>query len=222
MTKSFTNLSRTTALGLLLLTASTLGGCAYDDIAADDSYQPYGGSLTHPITVAKGPITMEVSSINGTLQPAQVNAVQGFTHQAMLAGVSPLTISRPSGGGASTRVAGEIASLLVQQGVTRDRVRFASYAGGSTSPVRLSYVSTYAKTVPCGIWNEDSATETSENNLMTNHGCAVQANIAAMVAYPETLVVPTTASMGSASGQSTAIESLKTPNTAAAISLSGP
>ena len=176
-------------LGLTLIVASLLSGCAMTDTALEDTYQPYSGSERHPITVVKGPVTMEVSSAQGTLQPPQINAVNSFVHQAMQAGVTPITVAQPSGAGNSARVASEVASLMVQQGVPRNYVRFATYQGAASAPVRLSYVSTYAKTDKCGDWSQD-ATETAENMLANNHGCAVQANIAAELANPETLVVP--------------------------------
>jgi pilus assembly protein CpaD len=172
-----------------IIAASALSGCAMSDMALEDSYQPYGGSDMHPLRVAKGPVTMEVSSVQGTLQPPQVSAVSAFVRQATQAGVTPITVSRPSGGGQSSRVASEIASLMVQQGVPRGSIRFASYRANATAPVRLTYVSSYGTSLKCGQWTED-ATETENNMLTPNHGCAVQANIAAMVANPATLTVP--------------------------------
>ncbi|MDE2444708.1 MAG: CpaD family pilus assembly protein [Alphaproteobacteria bacterium] len=178
-------------LGLFLLAASALSGCVTDELGFNDRPQPYGGSDMHPLAAVKGPVTMEVSSAQGTLQPPQISAVNGFVRQAMQAGVTPITIVRPTGAGSSARVASEVASLMVQQGVPRAYVRFATYPGGANAPVRLSYVASYAKSRGCGQWPQD-ATDTNENLLTANHGCAVQANIAAEIANPETLVVPAT------------------------------
>ena len=172
-----------------MLAASALSGCAMSDLALDDAYQPYGGSDMHPLSVAKGPVIMEVSSAQDTLQPSQISAVKAFVHQASQAGVTPITLSRPSGGGKSARVASEIASLMMQDGVPRSYIRVATYGGAASAPVRLSFVSSYGQSLKCGRWPEDT-TETDNNMLTPNHGCAVQANIAAMVANPETLIVP--------------------------------
>ncbi len=173
----------------VILVTSALGGCGMSDLALDDAYQPYGGSDRHPLSVVKGPVTMEVSTAQGTLQPQQISAVNAFVHQATQAGVTPITLAQPSGAGRASRVASEIASLMVQQGVPRSSVRFATYRAGPNAPVRLTYVSSYSASQKCGQWTED-ATETQDNRLAPNHGCAVQANIAAMVANPETLSVP--------------------------------
>ncbi len=205
-------------IGFVLLVASMLSGCAMTD-ALDDSYQPYGGSDRHPINAVKSPVAMEVSTAQGTLQPIQINAVTAFVHQAMQAGVTPITVSQPSGGGGSARVASEIASLMVQQGVPRAYVRFASYSGKSSSPVRLSYVSTYGRSKNCGQWPDD-ATDTADNQLTANHGCAVQANIAAMVANPETLVVPTATDPIRAEPRVGAISTIFKPSTASSSSSS--
>lgn len=204
MLKSNFHTAHFTKLSLALLLTSFLSGCAMTDTALDDTYVPYGGSETHPISVVKGPVTMEVSSAQGSLQPLQINAVTSFVHQALQAGVTPITVAQPTGAGNSARVASEVASLMVQQGVPRNSVRFATYSGGASSPVRLSYVSTYAKTVKCGTWPTD-ANDNEDNMLAADHGCAVQANIAAEVANPETFVVPATVTPIPAASRVTAV-----------------
>lgn len=203
-----------------LLLATMLSGCAADKaVMGDTSFTPYNGSDVYPITVAKGPVTLEVASTNGTLQPDQVNAVQGFLRQATSASVTPITLARPSGGGASSRVASEIASLMGGQGIPRQRIVFATYDAPSGAPVRLSYISTYARTKPCGEWNTDM-TETSNNYSSPNHGCAVQANIAAMVANPETFYAPAVQTPIPAGGRVKAITALTTASTTASSSSS--
>lgn len=202
-------LSRSSALALMCFAAISLSGCVRDELALDDtkSITPYGGSDAYPISVVKGPITLEVDSSQGTLQPSQINAVQGFVTQAAAAGVTPITISRPNGGGASARVASEIAAIITQQGISRNMVRVATHSGSSTSAVVLSYVSTYAATKPCGEWPDDLS-ETETNQHFASHGCAVQANIAAMVANPATLIVPATKTPVYGSTRTTAIRTL--------------
>lgn len=211
---------RVSTLALVLL-GTLLSGCAIDDkIAGDNSFTPYNGSDHFPITVAKGPVTLEVASKKGTLQPGQINAVQGFLHQATSASVSPITLARPSGGGASSRVASEIASLMAEQGIPRQRVVLATYDAPASAPVRLSYISTYARTKPCGQWSADM-TDTMGNGPSPNHGCAVQANIAAMVADPETLVVPNPTTPIPASSRMSALTALTTGSMSSSSAASG-
>ena len=182
--------TQSTTAALLVLAALALPGCISSELSADDDIRaPVHASDKYPITVTKGPQLLEVASNSGTLGAAQANAVRGFIHRSMQAGVSPLTLERPSGGGKSMRVAIEIGRLMVAEGMVRKAVNFRVYKGSSTSPVRISFISTYAATKPCGDWSTDMA-ETSDNTSYPNLGCAVQSNIAAMVADPNTLVVP--------------------------------
>lgn len=207
-------LPRSTMVGLVILASAALSGCVTDDIANDDlaSPVPYSGSENYPISVVKGPVTLEVASTHGTLQPTQINQVTGFVHQARSTGTTPLTISRPSGGGASARVANEIAALVTQQGVSRSMLRISTYPGPASAPVNISYVATHAKTKPCGQWPED-VTVTSSNQHFASYGCAVQANIAAMIDKPETLVTPTPVDPISAASRVMAIKTLEADTT---------
>ena len=211
---------RSSTFSLLCLAALSLSGCINDDMAMDDTMatRPYAGSKAYPISVEKGPIALEVSSAHGTLQPAQINAVTAFVNQAMASGVTPVTINRPSGGGSSARVASEIAALMSQQGLARNMMRVATYSGPSSGAVVISYVSTYAKTKPCGDWTVDAA-ETDSNGHLATHGCAVQANIAAMIADPATLVVPTAVTPALASTRTKAIIGLDAAAAASTTSI---
>ena len=184
--------TQTSVATLLLLAALALPGCVAEAIEGDDQiHAAVHASDKYPITVKKGPQVLEVASNKGGLSAGQENAVRGFVHKAMQAGITPLTVERPSGGGNSARVASEIASVMVTEGVARSAVNFRVYKGGSTSPVRVSFISTYASTKPCGDWSQD-LTETSDNTSYPNLGCAVQTNLAAMIVDPDTLVVPKT------------------------------
>jgi hypothetical protein len=70
--------SRTTCMVLMLAAATSLSGCMTDQMDAQESMmQPaaYSGPDAYPITVVKGPVTLEVASTEGSLQPMQINAV---------------------------------------------------------------------------------------------------------------------------------------------------
>ena len=192
-------------IAALSLCALWVSGCSPDDALLDDTvHRPAHASDNYPITLVKGPQTLVIASTHGTLQPTQINAVSGFVHRALQAGVTPMTVSRPSGGGSSARVAGEVASLMVGQGVRRENVRFVTYPGSANGPVRISYVSSYAKTKNCGDWSKDM-TETENNTAYPNMGCAVQNNIAAEIANPETIVIPAPTDLADAPAQVLAV-----------------
>ncbi|NMD06761.1 MAG: CpaD family pilus assembly lipoprotein [Phyllobacteriaceae bacterium] len=191
----------------LVAAALSLAGCAGKELALDDAYVPISPSERFPIEYAKGPITLQVATTAGTLQPAQVNAVAGFARQSLAGGLTPLMIKRPAGGGASARVAEEIAGLVLQQGVPREMIRMGTYPAPASAPVQLAYVKSYAHTKPCGEWDSDAA-DSGKNEHLSNHGCAVQSNIAAMIANPENIVSPAPVSPVPAASGTAAIKKI--------------
>ena len=209
------------AMPALVIAAATLSGCAKDNVFGDEtaSTTPYSGSQAHEISVVKGPVTLQVDASRGTLQPSQINAVMGFANQAMAAGLTPIAIARPNGGGGSARVASEVAALMVQQGFPRQMISISTYPAPSSAPIQVSYVSTYAKTDECGMWPEDLSS-TAANNHYANFGCAVQANIAAQVANPKTLIVPHASTPAYAQTSYESLKGLSQPAAAAAPSSS--
>jgi type IV pilus biogenesis protein CpaD/CtpE len=61
------------------------------------------------------------------------------------------------------------------------------YGGSKQHPIKVSGNKAFVD--DCGQWPENTA-DSYNNTMAANHGCAVQANIAAMAAYPKDLVVP--------------------------------
>jgi hypothetical protein len=59
------------------------------------------------------------------------------------------------------------------------------YGGSKLHPIKV--VDGKAVVENCGDWSENRA-DTASNKMAASHGCAVQANIAAMTAYPNDLV----------------------------------
>ena len=192
--KKTTPLNTPTPLaGLLIVAALALSGCVADELKTDDSVRsPVHASDNYPIVRIKGPHTLEMGSKYKSLNPEQTNAVETFIQLAKQSGAKEMTVERPSGGGNSASVASEIASLMVAGGLARSDVDFRVYNASSMAPVRVSYSSTYAGTKRCGDWSKDLA-DTSDNTSYPNLGCAVQADLAAMIADPNTLIVPKTA-----------------------------
>jgi pilus assembly protein CpaD len=199
------------------LLALSLAGCAANDFAADNTYEPLSPSERFPIEYAKGPVTMAVATTEGTLQMSQVNAISGFARQSTSGGLSPVTVRRPAGGGKSARVAQEVAGLLMQNGVPRNMIRMSTYSAPASAPVQVSYVKAYAHTRPCGDWSQD-ATHSSTNMQMPNHGCAVQSNIAAMIANPEHIVAPAPSSLPTGTAAVSAIDAMSTASTSTSSS----
>jgi pilus assembly protein CpaD len=174
---------------LLLAMSPTLAACSSGELALDDTYVASTHYERYPIEVTRAPVKMEISSQYGTLQSAQINMISGFTRSARNSNSSRITISRPSGGGASGKVARETYQLLVQSGISPGMIVQKTYPGSSKGTVQISYLRSVAVTKECGDWSSD-LTNTSNNEPYPNLGCSVQSNIAAMVVNPDNFVVP--------------------------------
>ena len=177
------------SIALFIAMSSTLAACSNGELALEDKYVPSAHYDRYPIEVTRGPVKLEISSQHGTLQSTQINAISGFSRFARNSGSSKITILRPSGGGASGRVARETFQLLVQSGISPGMIMQKTYPGPSKGPVQISYLRSVAVTRECGDWSTDLA-NTPSNAPYSNLGCSIQNNYAAMVLNPDDFVVP--------------------------------
>lgn len=176
-------------LAVFAAMTTALGACSNGELAFDDTYVPAAHYERYPIEVAKRPVRMEISSQHGVLQSSQISEIYTFTRSARSTGPVRITILRPSGGGASGKVAKQAYQLLVHSGFSPGMISQKTYPGPSKGTVQLSYVRSVAVTKECGDWSSDMA-NTSSNEPYSNLGCAMQNNIAAMVVNPDDFVVP--------------------------------
>jgi pilus assembly protein CpaD len=174
---------------LLAASAAILAGCTSDGANFDDHYVPSTHYERYPIKVAKMPMRLEVQPRAGGLQPAQINAIANFARSAAEAGMTRISVSRPSGGGQSAAVASQVRDMLVTAGVPSSVISQGTYKGSSRAPVVLAFTRAVAVTKECGDWSED-LNHSPDNRPYPNHGCAVQNNIAAMVQDPTDFEVP--------------------------------
>ncbi len=177
---------RTLATVGAAVASMALAGCTMEERALEHEYVANSGPEQYPIELSRGPVTLNVANKGASLTPSQINAISSFARKA--GKDTQVTVSGPSG--ASSRLAHEVANLISQQGVSAHMLKMSHYNGAAGGPVKVSYSQTRAKTAECGDWSRDM-TETRMNELSTNHGCAVQSNIAAMVADPFDFETPT-------------------------------
>jgi type IV pilus biogenesis protein CpaD/CtpE len=86
----------------------------------------------------------------------------------------------------------QLAACLLASGLlagcTADQVameqKYQPYAGSEEYPIHLHGGKASVK--PCGNWLKDTTSDAT-NDLASNHGCAVQSNIAAMISDPSDL-----------------------------------
>ena len=194
-------------LAMLIAVSSVLAGCSQEELALDDEYTPSSHYEMYPIAVTSAPVKLEISSKRGTLQSSQINAIAEFARSAQYSSTSKFTLKRPSGGGASSRVAKEIYQILVQNGISPRMIVQGTYPASAKAPVQIVYTRSVAVTKECGDWSSDWA-DTKANETPSNFGCSIQNNIAAMVVNPQDFEVPTATTPTSAATRTPAVRAL--------------
>lgn len=165
-----------------------LAGCQFDP-TLDDSYEPASVAERYPIEVRKATFKTGLRAPTGQLNTNQKNAVADFAIEAKRTGSPKVQILYPGGASASKKLANEIASAITNYGIPKNRISVKAIRGGANEPIQLVLTRKVAVTKECGDWSEDLSS-TYSNNAHPNFGCAMQHNIAAMVANPEDLERP--------------------------------
>ena len=186
--KTTSTASRHTGKLLLLFSGLLLAGCSSDIAGIGDSYVPTSTAERYPIRVGERPVKMNIDAKAGALRGDQVNGVINFAQDARGNSQSRISVRYASGSAAARNVAKQTVQVLAEQGVPRGMISTGSYQG-SGAVVSVSFMRKVAITKECGDWSEDLAGD-SFNEPYPNQGCAVQQNIAAMVANPEDFETP--------------------------------
>lgn len=189
--KTLMRASRAPALAATLAALLALAGCDTPFPETQNDFTPVAAYDRFPIEVAKGPVKFDVPTDKGALNAQQKDTIVRFAQQAKSNYASTIHVRRPSEGGRGSVVAGAIKRILLKQGVPDSMIVQSTYQASADSPVVVSYIRTWAVTQECGNWDEDLAV-TFSNSGYANFGCAVQNNVAAMVANPNDFVMPRT------------------------------
>ncbi len=148
------------------------------------------GAVNHPITVEPSyrALKLDWAPQVGGLAPAEEVQFDAFVGDYIAHGNGSIAISAPDIVGGQ-EAAGWFASRINAMGVSRDKILIAGHDAAGGMQVEVNYVSYQAHTDKCGDWSDDLAF-TLDNSTPKNFGCAVQQNIAAMVADPRDLLGP--------------------------------
>lgn len=146
------------------------------------------GAVNHPIDVEPSYQSIKVS-YSGDLSPDDAGRFTNFVQDYLVRGNGAITVSAPTGPGSNAAI-GYFGEQLTALGVPRARILVGTHdAVGADERVEIGFVSYIAHTDSCGDWSQNVSA--NEDNLPPiNFGCAVQHNIAAMVADPRDLVAP--------------------------------
>ena len=172
----------------------------------DGSTRSSDGAANHPITVAPryASIKLPFSVSDAGLMPDDAARFDAFVSDYLQHGNGSISVSAAAGP-QSTGAISYFAERLFSMGVPRDRIVVGTHdtANGDGS-VEIGYVGYVAHSDPCGDWSKDLA-GTAGNVTAPNFGCAVQHNIAAMVADPHDLVQPQPLTEAAAQRRSTVL-----------------
>lgn len=192
--------------------AIAITGCSGINGEIDDVYHPATFYEQHPITVTKGMVKMQVPARSSRISAAHEDAVIRFAQQAKDHQAGTVHVKRPAGNVSADVVAGRVTQLMASQGIATGTMKHSTYGGHG--PVIVSYSRHFASTNECGDWSEN-LTQTGDNTLPPNFGCAGQHNLAALVANPKDLVTPRTSTPSDAARRSQVFTDYRTPKTTA-------
>jgi pilus assembly protein CpaD len=146
------------------------------------------GDVNYPITVEPSYQSLKVA-FAGDLTPDDANRFNAFVQDYLERGNGAITVSVPSGPH-STETIRYFGEQLAALGVPRVRILVGIHDRvGEDDRTEIGFVSYTTHTDSCSNWTENVG-ETLDNGPQQNFGCAVQHNIAAMVADPRDFVKP--------------------------------
>ncbi len=179
-----TNFLCAALLGGVLFIASSCGTppAPNDPVFAD-------GAANHPIAVEPSYRSIKVAVDGERIAPADEATFSGFVSDYVNDGNGAIGITAPREAYSQSAVE-DLTERLVRMGVPRSRILVGTRdSSGYDTRIELSYLTYAAHTDACANWSRD-ADETADNLPLPDFGCAVQHNIAAMVADPRDLVEP--------------------------------
>lgn len=181
--------------GLAASLVASLAACASPGgkakVAADD---PPARTPTeqYSIAVSHAPDEIQLAAHADGLSARQSTALEELVARWRETGGKAMTITSPDGGGQDVqRTAQAVEGRLQALGVASSLIHLASYdpAQRPGAPVVVGFQRYEAEGPRCGReWK--SFTHTLSNEVNSNFGCAVTANIAAMIANPADLAEP--------------------------------
>lgn len=179
----------------VLMIAAPAGGC-WQGPRTQAPFTLSNPNERHPIKVSQGEalLDLSVSSRSRGLSSAQWNQLYGYLAGYQERGTGGLIIKTPTGSAnekAVKRAYDDVRHAMRRMGVSPRNVRLEPYFAkwDPSAPLRLSYLEYVAKGPDCPDWSENLARD-PQNLPWPNMGCAMQKNLAAMVADPQDFLYP--------------------------------
>jgi pilus assembly protein CpaD len=179
----------------VLMIAVPAGGC-WQSPRMQAPFTLSNPNERHPIKVSQGEalLDLSVSSRSRGLSSAQWNQLYTYLSGYQERGTGGLVIKAPTGSAnekAAMRAYEDVRHAMRRAGIGAREVRLEPYFAkwDPAAPLRLSYLEYVAQGPDCPDWSENLARD-PQNLPSPNMGCAMQKNLAAMVADPQDLLSP--------------------------------
>jgi pilus assembly protein CpaD len=197
-------------LSIVLLAGLALTGCATgEDIVA----RTMPVSERHPILVEPEVVELRLVPSEGEqgLSLADQARLSAFVSEFMAKSDADLQIAVPDGAlnaRLAVKAAGDARQVVEGMGMPSSRVTLGAYPATPSdgdAPIVVTYVAYRAKAPECGNWSENIGYN-PDNQATPNYGCAMQRNIAAVVADPRDLIEPRPETPADAARRATVLE----------------
>ncbi len=182
---------------LLAGLAVSAAACATTPVKTSEAEKPVALTPTqqYAIKVTQSPDEILLAAHGSGLSARQAAALDDLVSRWREVGGKAFTIKSPAGGGAeAARTLSGVEDYLEAQGVAANLIHYASYdptEHPGAPVVVVGFIRYEAEGPKCGRdWKDFTHTATNEVN--SNFGCAVTANLAAVIANPTDLVEPRT------------------------------
>lgn len=204
MTRFATHALRMASIAAVLLAGSCAAPINDGSVVAD-------GLANHPITVAPHfqSIRVAFSDASAGLTPEDGTQFNGFVEDYLSRGDGAISVNAPRGPNATAALTW-FGERLAHMGVPRARILVGTRdTADGDGRVEVGYIVYAARTDRCGNFSKDEG-DSSANLPTPDFGCAVQHNVAAMVADPRDLVAPRGMDAGDATRRETVIGNYET------------
>ncbi len=160
-----------------LVPALLLGGCM--------GTENRGLESVHQPVVSRSDYALDLGVSGGALAPGERQRLSGWMNAMRLSYGDRVSIDDPAGDGPTAR--DDIAAVIGGYGLLLSDDAPVTPAAITPGSIRV-IVSRMRATVPrCPDWSRD-ATNEFESNTSSDYGCAINSNLAAMIANPADLV----------------------------------
>ena len=155
---------------------------------------PSDSYVNHPIPVARSVATLALpgADAGAALSATEIARLDGFLGEFVAGGHGPLSVTVPTAGQEQALAkAKRIVARALDRGLRGGEVSLVVSTAESSdrNQIVLSYDTFVARVPACGDWSKESSNDVT-NSVYSNYGCAMQHNVAILIANPADLLAP--------------------------------